>query len=152
MRNLQTKLGKAYTESLLKQRDKECFKSSRNNPGKTNAKVNAQAKVFRVGGRLLIAVGIGSEVYTIVTAEEPLNEIPRSAGRLGGAFAGGRVGLQGGARFGPWGAGLGTLGGAIAGSMLGEEAIDTIMRDGIELGVPERPDNVPEDGWGYPGF
>lgn len=47
----QTALGKALTEQLDKQRQQAGHVTGRNNPGKTNVKVNATAKVFKYTGR-----------------------------------------------------------------------------------------------------
>lgn len=127
MRARQTNLGKAITERLLREREKAGFQSSKNNPGKTNARINAQAKIFRVGGRLLIVISIASEAHAIATADEPLQELPRAAGRVEGGLMGGMAGSCYGAQFGPAGVVVGTLAGGSLGAIVGEEVIDAYM-------------------------
>jgi RHS repeat-associated protein len=125
----QTALGKAITKQFEKQREQAGHVNRRSNPGKTNVKVNAQARVFKSTGRALAAVGIVFEIYNVANAPEDERgiEAARAVGRVGGGFLGGAgAGALGGSWGGPWGAVAGAILGGIGGSIAGEGAVDLV--------------------------
>ena len=125
----QTALGKAITEKILKQRQQAGHFSTRNNPGKTNVKVNASARVMKWGGRALATVGFAVEVYNVATAPEgeKAGEAARATGRIGGGFLGGWLGgAIGGSWLGPPGAIAGALIFGIGGSFAGEGTVELV--------------------------
>ena len=133
----QTALGNALTQKILEQRQQSGHVAGRANPGKTNVKVNASAKVMKYGGRALATIGCAVEVYNIASAleGERAGEAARATGRVGGGFVGGAAT---GAGLGALGAnpltiGIGAIVGGIAGSFAGEGV--------VELVCPEKEKN-----------
>ena len=129
-REKQTALGKAIQEQILRQRQLSGHVTGRNNPGKTNVKLNANARVMKYSGRAMATVGFAIEIYNVASAPEGerAGEAARAGGRIGGGFAGGAAT---GATLGALGAnpitvGAGVLIGGIIGSIIGEGAVELV--------------------------
>jgi RHS repeat-associated protein len=115
----------------------------------------------KVGGRVLVVVGIGNSAYEIYAAENKAKEITRQVGGWTGACTGAKLGSLGGARLGagialaagqfgpqvaapeeavtvPLGAGagaiLGGFGGALTGWWVGTEVTETVYEWTFEEG------------------
>jgi RHS repeat-associated protein len=121
----QTALGKAITNDILKTRAQTGNMSPLSNASRTNASVNMAGTAMKYGGRTLITVGIGMEVYNVATAPEgQRNETAaRAGGRLSGGLIGGWMGAQMGTGGGPWGVAAGALVGGIGGAIAGDEIV-----------------------------
>ena len=111
------------------------FKSGMNNPTKTNPGVDKAARVFKRVGGALIALDVFASGYQVVTAPpgERWPTAAKNAGRMGGAFAGGRAGAWLGLKVpGPplvkaAGGLIGGVGGAIYGGEAVEDFMDTLF-------------------------
>jgi RHS repeat-associated protein len=132
-RNKGPAMFKAWTAMVLRNRNATGHVTGRNNASKTNAKLNATAKVLKHSGRAVAAVGIGFEIVNI--AQAPPNERGREAalagGRVGGGFLGGAatgagLGLAG---FNPFTVAGGALIGGILGSIAGEGVVEACIED-----------------------
>jgi hypothetical protein len=99
---------------------------------------------FRVGGRVLIVVGVAADAYRIYTAEDKVKTVVEVAGGWAGAAAAGGTFASVAAPVnatGPWGwaaYGLGTLVTGAAGYMVGSEVTKTVY----ELVVEGKPIEV----------
>jgi|GEM_PF-3657131 len=89
---------------------------------------------LRVGGRIMIVVGIAASGYEIYAAENKWKETAKQGGGIGGSIAGGTAGGWFGTAGGPWGIGagivVGGIGGFFAGSQAGENYYEFFFEPG----------------------
>jgi len=120
------KLFDELTRAVLAERARIGHVRNTFNPFKTNVKITTNGRVMAGLGRVAAVAGVAVEVVTVATADDPVAELPRAGGRLGGAAAGawafGEIGTIGG----PWGVAGGIVIGGIVGSIAGEGVIDRI--------------------------
>ena len=132
-RNKGPEMFQAWTRQVLRERAASGHVTGRGDATKTNAKLNATARVLRNAGRATAAVGIGFEIVNIATTppEERGDEAMRAGGRVGGGFAGGAVTGAGLGALGanPFTIGVGALIGGIAGSLAGEGIVEACIED-----------------------
>ncbi len=77
------------------------------------------SKYFRYGGRVLLVVGAGLDLYSIVVATKPIQRATEVVSAWALAWAGCEVGGAGGAAFGSLFPGPGTAIGGVAGCIIG---------------------------------
>jgi len=120
----QTELGRAITDRVGRS-------GRKNSPGKTNIKVTGAAKVFKYAGRATWVLGIGIELATVADADDPSREAKRAGGRLGGGALGGAAtgGGLGALGANPVTIAVGTVAGAIVGSIAGEATVDYVCEE-----------------------
>ena len=99
------------------------------------AKYGAGAKALKVGGRIMIVVGLASSGYEIYTADNRAKETCEQVGGWTGAASGAYAGGSAGSFFGPWGTAIGGIGGGIIGWFAGEKAGENIYEFGFEPGM-----------------
>lgn len=91
--------------------------------GPSGAAAHRWAKAFRAGGRVLLVVGVGMDLVSIVQADRPLRRTSEVIGGWAGAWAGCKILGAGGALLGtsatPIGTGLLGLGGCVLGGIGG---------------------------------
>lgn len=87
-------------------------------------------------GKVATGLAVAVSVYYVTTA--PAGEKVRTAvqetGALGGAMAGGTLGVEVGAFGGPWGAAAGGIVGSVGGGLMGSKILDTGKLTDQQLG------------------
>lgn len=126
------------------------FKIQNHTPaGSSGEGLYKASRYFRYGGRLLVVVGVGMDVYSIVTASKPIRRASEVVTGWAGAWAGcevfGGAGAAGGTAVAPGpGTAIGGVGGCIIGGIggywLGSKAGGAVYdwaEDTIFTPVPE---------------
>ena len=123
----QTKLGKAWTQAVLQDRQARGIKPGFRNPYKTNPRITGAGRVVCKAGKGLLVLSITLDIIEIASAPEGerLTTATRAVGRAGGALAGAET-------FATWAAPTGSpiiIGGAIVvggvvGGATGEALVD----------------------------
>lgn len=81
--------------------------------GRAGAALYQGARVFKYAGRALVVVGVALDVYSVVTASNPLRRSTEVVSAWAGAWAGAEVAGAGGAALGSVVPGAGTAAGGI---------------------------------------
>jgi RHS repeat-associated protein len=98
------------------------------NSGKTNAKVNNQARLTGAFGTLFILAGIAQSAHTVATSPTPGKETATEIAGWAGALYGGSQGAAAGAAaYGPYGAAVGGVAGSTVGFIFGKKTADAVI-------------------------
>jgi RHS repeat-associated protein len=142
----QTTIGQAITTAINQARQAAGYNGGTNNPYITNAKINAEARVFKYGGNALASVAFGVQIYNVATA--PSGQQGQAAAGAAGSIQGGIVGGEAGgaaglATLGPEGAVPAAVAGSIIGSILGEGAVKELCAPFVSDASPDLNDQSP---------
>ena len=124
-------LFQSWTQKILEERANTGHQNPKSNAFKTNAKLNAQAKVLSGTGRAVAVLGFAVEAYNLY--QTPADKLPSEAAKAGGRLGGGALGgYASGAIVGTLGAGpvgtiVGTIIGGITGSIAGEGVVEACI-------------------------
>jgi RHS repeat-associated protein len=90
-----------------------------NNPSKTNAEINEQAKMTGNVGRIILGANLALSTYNVATADNKGLAITQEATSWTLAVQFGTAGATAGSAFGPLGSAVGGVGGGIIGGLSG---------------------------------
>jgi hypothetical protein len=106
----------------------------------TEVKLGKAAKLLRIGGKALVVVGIGLDVWELYTADDKWRAATGMAGGWGGAWAGASTGAWIGAFGGPFavitvpaGAIIGGVGGYYLGDLGAKALYDAYFTKGVKI-------------------